>query len=447
MKKIYFVLIFYLFIFVGNGFPNMEQQSKKLDDAIKKEMIDKITEIVLEKYVFPDSAKKIAEYLRERFEAKAYEGSRTINEFAQNLTRDMRKITNDRHVGIMPGRRSSSGDSQDDRWKKSYIKRMSYQNFGLKKIERLLGNVGCIVLDEFAYTEIDGEDVGGGLARVALRFVSNCDALIFDLRDNFGGRDEMALLFLNHFFEKPEHILTSFYRQKNEEEIWTAPVKAKDLLSQIPLYVLTSSHTVSGGEMFAYVLKNRKRATIIGEKTLGAAHKTHFFPIPIQEYNISIALPVGRVIDPITGSDWEGNGVEPDILVSSGKAMDVAYKKALEYLIKSKKQRSERYEREWALAEVEARLEPIILSEKNLEECVGAYGERRIMVEDGILVYQKEGSPAYKLKPMSKDMFSFEDKGMFYVRIKFVRDESGNVDKMILLYDTGQRGEYKKNKE
>jgi hypothetical protein len=66
-------------------------------------------------------------------------------------------------------------------------------------------------------------------------------------------------------------------------------------------------------------------------------------------------------------------------------------------------------------------------------------------LENGVLYYQREGQPAYALKPFSEELFSFVDKGMFYVRIRFRSDSSGVIDTMIMIYDTGQKREYSKN--
>jgi hypothetical protein len=275
--------------------------------------------------------------------------------------------------------------------------------------------------------------------------VSKCYALIIDLRDNFGGREEMALLLLGYFFDKPVHVLTESYREEDDKEIWTHDEASRGNLDDVPLYVLTSQHTVSGGEMFAYVLKNRKRATLIGEKTRGAAHKTHLFSL--EDFKIDVAIPTGTSFDPLTQTNWEGNGVEPDIPVPSGKAMDVAYEAALQKILSSKVDRGERQEMEWALMEAQARLTPVSLDVSALKEYVGTYGIRRITIENDSLIYQKEESSAYVLSPMMKDTFSFADKGMFYVRVKFERDESGAVNKIILMYDTGQNSEYEKTGE
>jgi hypothetical protein len=416
---------------------------QKLDAESMGKIIQEMARLIEDKYVFPDVARKIAESIRSKYKNKDYDNIETLPQFLQQLTKDLRSVNNDGHLGVIPRRGpAKQGVSPEEMFKAIFIKRAPFQNYGFKKVERRLGNVGCLVLDELSYVEMDGENVGGETARAAMQMISNSDALIIDLRDNFGGREEMALLLLDYFFDKPVHLLNNQYRGREVREIWTKGEKSGGRLAEIPLYVLTSRHTVSGGEMFAYVLKNRKRATVIGAKTRGSAHRTHLFSL--ENAKIDLAIPVGTTIDPETGADWEGKGVEPDIDVPSGQAMDVAYKKALETILQTDKDPSKRHEREWALMEADASLNPVKLDEASLREFVGDFGNRKIYVENGILKYQREGQPVHELEPMTKDLFSFVDKAMFYVRIKFDRSPSGDVDKMILLYDTGQKDEVSK---
>ena len=425
-------------------YPNKQgnvSSAQKLDAEAKGTIIEEITRLIEEKYVFPDIAEKIAEDIRNRYGNKAYDHIVTLPDFLQQLTKDLRSFNNDAHLGVIPRRGPiKEGVSPEEMYKAFYLKRGPFQNYGFKKVERLLGNVGCLVLDEFSYVEMEGENVGGETARAAMQVLSNSYALIIDLRDNFGGREEMALLLLNYFFTKPVHLLSNRYRGREETEIWTRAEKAGSQLEEIPLYVLTSRHTVSGGEMFAYVLKNRKRATIVGEKTRGSAHRTHLFSL--ENHKIDVAIPVGTTIDPETGTDWEGKGVEPDIDVPSAEAMNVTYKNALETIMQSDIDKSERYEMEWTLMEVDARLKPVELNETSLREFIGVFGERKIFLENGVLNYQREGQPAYELEPMTKDLFWFVDKSMFYARIRFGRDKSGAIDKIIMVYDTGQKEEF-----
>ena len=97
-----------------------------------------------------------------------------------------------------------------------------------------------------------------------------------------------------------------------------------------PVYVLTSSHTFSGGEDFCYTLQALGRAELIGETTGGGAHPTRGFPISPA---VHIAIPFARSINPITGTNWQGTGVVPDIAVPEAEARDVAYARALRHVL------------------------------------------------------------------------------------------------------------------
>src|SRR3989449_4729019 len=63
-----------------------------------------------------------------------------------------------------------------------------------------------------------------------------------------------------------------------------------------PVYVLTSAHTLSAGEEFAYDLEVLKRATIVGETTSGQAHAT--FEARIDNH-FEILLPTGKALNPV----------------------------------------------------------------------------------------------------------------------------------------------------
>jgi tetratricopeptide (TPR) repeat protein len=68
-------------------------------------------------------------------------------------------------------------------------------------------------------------------------------------------------------------------------------------------------------------MKSRKRATIVGEPTKGGAHSVDLFGIDDQfEFYISTS----RAVSPVTGGNWEGTGVIPDIRVPAAAALDAA---------------------------------------------------------------------------------------------------------------------------
>jgi hypothetical protein len=44
-------------------------------------------------------------------------------------------------------------------------------------------------------------------------------------------------------------------------------------------------------------------------------------------------VPFARSVNPVTGANWQGTGVVPDIAVPEAEALDVAYAKALRHVL------------------------------------------------------------------------------------------------------------------
>src|SRR4029434_5677139 len=133
---------------------------------------------------------------------------------------------------------------------------------------------------------------------------------------------------------EPTHLNDIYERPTNlTQQWWTMPhVPGLKFGGRKPLYVLTSSQQFSGGEEFAYNVKNLKRATLVGETTGGGAH-------PVQPYKVSehfaIGVPFARAINPINGTHREGTGVAPDIAVPADQALDTAYRTILQKMLET----------------------------------------------------------------------------------------------------------------
>ena len=77
----------------------------------------------------------------------------------------------------------------------------------------------------------------------------------------------------------------------------------------------------SAAECFAYDMKVRGRAIIVGDSTKGGAHSVDLYNLFEQ---FEIYIPTMRAINPVTGSNWEGVGVIPDLTVNAESALDSA---------------------------------------------------------------------------------------------------------------------------
>ncbi|MBU8934775.1 MAG: S41 family peptidase [candidate division Zixibacteria bacterium] len=409
-------------------------QDITVDAKSQAEIIDSITATLNSTYVFPEVAAEMEQYIRKQYKNKAYKDISNLGEFTEALTTDLREVCHDRHLSVFyvsPERlaqiESDTNKAENERLDFMYSE---YNNFDFVKVERLPGNVGYLRLDGFS-----GYPEAGETAIAAMAFVANCDALIIDLRENGGGHPVMIQLLTSYFFNEPVH-LNSFYIRKSDSihQFWTHNWVPGKRMTDIPLYVLTSSYTFSGAEEFSFNLKNLERATLIGETTGGGAH-----PCNNELYanlNVQLKVPFGRAINPITGTNWEGTGVEPHIAVAADDALMTARVEAMNKIKENPRDERTLPILDWHIAGLDAQLNPIEVDEAILLEFVGDYGPRHITLEDGVLYYQRDERPKFKMTPMTEDTFWFEK--LDYFRMKFIRDEAGQVVEVNGLYDNGR---------
>ena len=376
---------------------------------IRTTVVQRIVQLAREKYVYPEIGEEIASRLQARLEDGAYNDVTQESDLALRLTTDLRSISNDGHWSVVYDPTGAAdqvdpeNEADQDRMAR-YLEMARKTNYGFERVERLKGNIGYIDLRNFYPSEYGGET-----AVAAMNFVANCDALIIDLRQNHGGYPSMVQLITSYLYDpEPRHINTFYYRPTNDtQQFWTFPHVPGKRRPDIPVYLLISSITGSGAEEFAYNLKSMERATLIGETTAGAAH-------PVTKEVVcglfDVRLPYGRPINPVTGSDWEGTGVEPHIAVPAEDALRTAHLRAMAYLAAECQDENERSYLAWLADIIDSDYSPVVLDEADLSRCAGEYGKRRFFVENGGLFYGHQDFPeAWKLLPMTKTRFRLDE--------------------------------------
>jgi hypothetical protein len=299
-----------------------------IDAATRARVIEGAITKLDEFYVFPEISKKMGDAVRERQKRGEYDSVTDGDAFAKVLTDNFQEVSHDKHLRVdfspaaVPERPEGPPDADAVA---QYRKQMEHMNCGFNKVEILSGNVGYVKFDMFADPEICGLT-----ATAAMNFLGNVDAIIFDLRENGGGDPKMVALVSSYLFSKPTHLNDLWTRKTDTtEQYWTLPYVPGKRLEAKPAFVLTSKGTFSGAEEFTYNLKNLKRATIVGETTGGGAH-------PVSGHRIDahfmIGVPFARAINPISKTNWEGTGVEPDVKVPAMDALATAQKLAVEKL-------------------------------------------------------------------------------------------------------------------
>ncbi len=303
------------------------QPDMTIDSATRTAVIDSLISELNNDYVFAETAKKMETDLRARQTSKDYDSITSARAFAEKLTADLQSVSKDKHLRVrfsaqpIPIRKERREPTEAERAESRWFSQRV--NYGFEKVERLNGNVGYIDLRGFSDHEAGAETVSA-----AMTLVGNTEALIFDLRQNGGGSPAMVALISSYLFgDKPVHLNSLYWRKGDKtEEFWTKPSSATKTFPNKDIYVLTSNRTFSGAEEFSYNLKNLKRATIIGETTGGGAHPGG--TVRLADH-FGAFIPSGRAINPITKTNWEGTGVEPDIKVPKDQALKVAYLMAL----------------------------------------------------------------------------------------------------------------------
>lgn len=406
-------------------------------------IVDSLARTLNEYYVFPDVAEKMGKLAKSNLKKGEYKSITTLGEFTQRLTDDFRSVSHDLHLGVHGGepRPAEMADSAEEaRRHAQFLKNAARGNFGFQRVEVLPGNIGYIMLLGF-----QGAEFAGATAVSAMNFLAQVDALIFDLRFNGGGDPSMIQLLSSYLFDTPRH-LNSFYIRKSDsmQQFWTSAHVEGPRLTHVPVYVLTSGGTFSAAEEFTYNLKNMKRATIVGDTTGGGAHPVdqHWFKIDDQIY-VDAFIPFGRAVNPITGTNWEGTGVAPDIAVSSEQALDRAQLDIFEKRLKTEKDEDALFVAGWHQKSLQAKIQPVVLGPEALNAYVGEYGPRHVTVEGGTLFYQRQDRPKFKLVPLGDDQFDLD--GLPGFRVKFVRDGSGQVSELVGQYDNGGSDTTKRN--
>jgi hypothetical protein len=273
-----------------------------------------------------------------------------------------------------------------------------------------------------------------------MNFISNCSAVILDLRNNGGGSAAMIRYICGYLFPEETHLINWDIRaEKKTVQSYSADAVQGRRIVEQPVYILTSRNTFSAAEEFTFDLRNLERATVVGDTTGGGGHTVQGYVFDFDGFRIGCRLPYGRAYNPKNNEGWEGIGVIPHIPVPAEKALETAQADALRKLVEAEKDESAKAAYEWAIADIDSRLHPVEITPKQMRKYVGVFGPRRVFIENGDLWYQREKGPKYRLVLMAKNLFKVGD--LDYFRLSFGYDDAGRIVKAIGLYNDGRTDE------
>lgn len=307
----------------------LASQEMSLSNEYKKEVIVTLSTMMNDFYIYPDVAKKTSKHLHSQFEKGHFDNCEDNQAFANVLTEEVQSINKDKHMRIMANKPYKAPENTLERKAEQRMDQINnYRSFnhGFQEVKLLEGNVGYIDLRGFA-----GIDSAKEIADAYMKLISQADAVVIDLSKNGGGDPFMVQYLCSYFFNQKLHLNSLYYREGDRtEEYWTLEEVGGKKMSKVPLFVIIGEKTFSGAEEFSYNMQTQKRATLIGQTSGGGANPGGTRGI---NNHLSVFIPTGRAINPITNTSWEGVGVVPEIKTTKEKAFNEAYalaKKAAE---------------------------------------------------------------------------------------------------------------------
>ncbi|MEV4805865.1 S41 family peptidase [Nonomuraea sp. NPDC049421] len=280
-------------------------------------IIDETAGLLTEHYVFPEVAGQLADLLRRRLAEGAYDVG-SAAELAALVTADLQSVNGDKHLRLKHHADPVSPE-QGAATMESIRRDFDTSLGGAPRVELLDGGVALVELAPMLFPL----DWAAEPLTAALTLASRAQALILDLRGNRGGDPDTVAFVCSHLLDQRTHLNSMYWRKGDRtEQSWSLPhVPGARFGGTKPLYILVSTTTFSAAEELAYNLQQLGRAVIVGEPTRGGAHPCKGWTV---HPHLEATVPTGRAINPISGTNWEGTGVQPDISCPAEKALDEA---------------------------------------------------------------------------------------------------------------------------
>jgi hypothetical protein len=262
--------------------------------------------------LFPDRdrGERLKRALNERF-------GRDLRAVTADLCREVEAVAHDfsRHFAleyVVDG--SLVPDTEPPGWPPQDPREVQLRAGSVGEVTRSSDGVGVLALDS-----LDGVHIAAPYLEAAFALLRGARGVVLDLRRNGGGDPGTVTLVLDWLLgDEPTHISDVLYRDR-ARQWWTTGRLAELMPARAtPVSVLVSERTFSSGEALAYHLQSRGRARLIGQRTPGAAD--HITPVRLSSH-VRAFLPEARVRDAVSGTNWEGTGVVPDIPCEPAEAL------------------------------------------------------------------------------------------------------------------------------
>lgn len=441
MKKLFALLLAYFVISSVANVHAQEKPNKALDKAQVMILVDSLRNVLTNYYIFPEKAALMSKYLGDQLKKGAYNNITDPFKLAAKLGSDLKSVHYDSHlhVDFEPALVAPKMMKPEERAiaMKAQLAAEIDDNFNLKKVEILPGNIGYFLFNGFTGYINEAKPILNG----ALTFLSGTKALIIDLRSNGGGHTGNRLE--SYFFKEKTHLFDNINTiSKDTVSVFADPSTTNGPVLLMPIYILTSKNTFSAAEAFSSAMQSLKRAIIVGENTGGGSHMAGVFDL---KNGFNAKIPFARPISTATFKDWEGVGVIPDIPVQASKALQKAQEVIYKDMLTKATSDQEKMRIQWAINALIAEQNEPNAKLNSYSNYVGTYtGGLKFYIENNQLLCknpERGGTEVFKLTPVTDNIFILDEN----VQIEFVRNEKNVYSSLKMLWKNG--GVTRKNKE
>lgn len=314
---------------LAQGGPPPSTASVILTAEQNRAVVLSLAQTLRERFAFRERGASAAREIEVMEAQGAFAGARTAAELLALITDRVAPVVNDRHFRVrylgpeILATFSEAPPSPEEIT--TFHEEVRLRGSEIPEVRWLAGNVGYLKITRF----MDAPPIAGKLA-AAMGMLADTGALIIDVRGAPGGEPAGVAAVIGHLVDQP----TPTVRVHDpagpaEGQTFIAQPRNPAYLGR-PVFVLVDADTASGAEEFAYDLQALGRATLVGQTTWGGATPGGYRPLA---EGFAAFIPMQVVTNTVTGTNWEGVGVRPDVEVPADQALDVAHRLALEAIL------------------------------------------------------------------------------------------------------------------
>lgn len=311
--------------------PPLDPASVTMSASENRAVVLSLAEALRERFAFRARGAAAAREIEAMERRGAFRNAGTAAELLTLIDTRIAPIVNDRHFRVRyMGPEIVSGFSEAPPSAEevaAYHEEVRLRGGEISEVRWLSGNVGYLRINMFLDAEPSVEKL-----TAAMGMLADTGALIIDVRGAPGGEPAGVANVIGHLVtERTATVRTEDRFDPSTNRAYYAEPRTPGFTGK-PVYVLIDGGTGSGAEEFAYDLQAMRRATLVGATTYGAATPGGFRPLAA---GFAAFIPMQIVSNSVTGGNWEGVGVRPDVEVPAEEALTRAHRLALEVILEN----------------------------------------------------------------------------------------------------------------